>query len=192
MAVFVKDHLGVLSVVDASLAEAKLVLVGRRERVVETPLVDANALRLLVHRTEARSEAEALDVLLGLGDPVVGHHLLELVLRAVVLERVGRRVRGVPGLADDDGPVARQESASVEVRERAQNIRGLKRGVVLVVLVGERLILQLRHRIRKEHAAAAGARARPGLRRVGDAFRHHEQRDDSHEDGEMAHEVPPR
>ena len=51
VAVLVQDHLGVLGVVDAALAEAKLVLrmVGL-EGVVLAPLVDADVLRLLVHR----------------------------------------------------------------------------------------------------------------------------------------------
>ena len=47
VAVLVQDHLGVLGVVDAALAEAQLVLrmIGR-ERVVLAPLVDADVLRL--------------------------------------------------------------------------------------------------------------------------------------------------
>ena len=64
VAVLVEDHLGVLGVVDAALAEAELVdrVVGR-ERVVGTELVDANALRLHVHRPgTAGAEAKALDV----------------------------------------------------------------------------------------------------------------------------------
>ena len=81
MAVLVEDHLGVLGVVDAALAEAQLELrmVGL-ERVVVAELVDPHPLRLVVDRAPRDAEAEAVDVLLRLGDPVVGHHLLELVL----------------------------------------------------------------------------------------------------------------
>ena len=89
VAVLVQDHLGVLGIVDAALAEPELVLrVVGLERVVLAPLVDPNVLRLLVHRRVLGTEAEALDVLLGLGDPEVRHHLLELVLPPGVVERV--------------------------------------------------------------------------------------------------------
>ena len=116
VAVLVEDHLGVLRVVDAALAVPDLVLrmIGL-ERVVLAPLVDPDVLRLLVHRRVLRTEAEALDVLLRLGDPEVRHHLLELVLTARVVERVRGRVRGILGLAHHVRPVSAQEAAAVEV-----------------------------------------------------------------------------
>ena len=75
--VLVQDDLGVLGVVDATLAEAELEdrVVGL-ERVVVAELVEANLLRLVVDRAAGDTEAEALDVLLRLGDPLVLHHLL--------------------------------------------------------------------------------------------------------------------
>ena len=102
-------------------------------------LVDPEPLRLVVDRRQraAASEAEELDVLLRLGDPVVRHHLLELVLAAVEQERVRRRVGRVPGLADDHGPVTAQEARAVEVRQAHRPVRGLERRVVGVLLVGE-------------------------------------------------------
>ena len=56
----VEDDLGVLGVVDAALAEAHLVLgmVGG-ERVVDAPLVDADALLVGVDRRPAGGHAEA-------------------------------------------------------------------------------------------------------------------------------------
>ena len=53
-----------------------------------------------------RPKTEALNVLLRLGDPVVGHHLLEAVVAAVVQEGVLGRVGRVAGLAADVSPVA--------------------------------------------------------------------------------------
>ena len=127
--VLVQDHLGVLGVVDAALAEAELVLrmVGL-ERVVLAPLVDPDVLRFLVHRRVLRTEAEALDVLLRLGDPEVRHHLLELVLTAGVVERVRGRVRGIPGLAHHVRPVTAQEAAAVEIGQRHSVVRGGRYG----------------------------------------------------------------
>jgi hypothetical protein len=102
MPVLVQDHLGVLRVVDAALAEAELVLrVRRLEGVVVAELVDPRVLRLVVDRRKRRPEPEALDVLLSLRDPVVRHHLLELVLVPRVHKRVRRREREVPGRAVD-------------------------------------------------------------------------------------------
>jgi len=95
MAELVEDHLGVLGVVDAALAELHHVLLVPREGVVRAPMVDADVLRLLVHRPKRRAEPKALDVLLRFGDPVVRHDLLEAVVVAAVVELVRRRVRGV-------------------------------------------------------------------------------------------------
>jgi len=91
VAVFVQDHLGVLGIVHAALAEAQLVLgVVGGERVVLPELIDPYRLRPVVDRPLRSPEAEAVDVLLRLGDPVVGHDLLELVLVPRVEECVGR------------------------------------------------------------------------------------------------------
>jgi len=131
VAVLVQDHLGVLRVVDAALAEAQLVLrmIGR-ERVVDAPLVDPHRLGPVVDRTAGLAEAEAVDVLLRLGDPVVRHRLLELVLVACVVERVRRRVSRVTGLADHGRVVARQESCAVEVRQLERQNARLKEALV--------------------------------------------------------------
>ena len=93
----------------------------------------------VVDRAPGLAEAEAVDVALRLGDPVVGHHLLELVLVARVAERVRLRVRRVPGLADDVRVVAAQEPAAVEVRQRHVWYAGCN-GRVGVRLVGQRLV----------------------------------------------------
>jgi hypothetical protein len=164
--VLVEDHLRVLGVVDAALAEPQLErrVVGR-ERVVHAVLVDPDALRLVVDRPPRLAEAEAVDVPLRLGDPVVRHHLLELVLVAGVPERVRRRVRGVPGRALHRGVVAVQESAAVEVRQPDVVVRRGGNRRVAVLLVRERLVAEALHRVRDEHGADAGRRAGSRLRR---------------------------
>jgi len=161
--VLVQDHLGVLGVVDAALPVPDLVLrMIRLERVVLAPLIDADVLRLLVHRRPGRAEAEALDVLLGLRDPVVRHHLLELVLVPRVDERVRRRVRGIAGLADDVRPVAAEIAAPVEVRQRHRVVLGRRHRRIGVLLVGERLVPARLNRIRDEDLR--GSRRRRGRR----------------------------
>jgi len=137
--VLVEDHLGILGIVDAALPEAKLVLrVCRLERVVEAPLVDTRVLRLVVDRRKRRAEAEALDVPLRLGHPVVDHHLLELVLVPCVHEGVRGREGEVAGRAVDVGVGPAQEAAAVEVRQRDRVIRRRGQRRVGVLLVGER------------------------------------------------------
>jgi hypothetical protein len=66
----VEDHLAVLGVVDAALAEAQLVLgmVGG-EGVVVAELVDPQRLGPVVDRAPGLAEAEGVDVPLRLGDP---------------------------------------------------------------------------------------------------------------------------
>ena len=89
MPVLVQDHLGVLGIVDASLAEAHLVLgmIGGK-RVVLAPLVDAHGLLIGVdgRPTGGHAKAQRAQIQLGLGDPVVGHDLLEAVVMAGVIE----------------------------------------------------------------------------------------------------------
>jgi hypothetical protein len=86
--VLVEDHLGVLGVVDSALAETKHVVLVPGVRVVDAELVDADVLRFLVDRPPRDTEAETLDVALSLGDPVIGHYLLEPVVVPLVEERV--------------------------------------------------------------------------------------------------------
>ena len=84
VAVLVDDHLGVLGVVDAALAEPHPVGLVGLVGVVAAVLVDLHRERLLHDPAQRGAEAEGLEVLLGLVDPEVAHHLLELVLVAVV------------------------------------------------------------------------------------------------------------
>ena len=79
------DHLGVLGVVDAALAEGDVGLVLAEEGVVAAELVDAQLDLALVDRPQRRAEPEMLQVVLRGGDPVVAHHLLELVGVAVAV-----------------------------------------------------------------------------------------------------------
>ncbi len=167
MTVLVVDDLAVLGVVDAALAEPDLVLVSRRERVVDAVLVDPEPLRLFVHRASSRAEAQGLNVLLRLGDPEVGHDLLELVLAPVVEERVRGRVRGIAGLADDLRPASAKETASVEIGERHRVVRrGRYRGR-RILLIPKRLVVEIFNRIRHEDRGRAVGRARSRLRREG-------------------------
>ena len=91
----------------------------------------------------SRAEAEALDVHLRLGHPVVGHDLLEAVVwwrcsvNVFVVEHAG-----LPVPLYDLGAVAAQGAAAVEVRQRDVVVRRLERGVVGVLLVGQRLVLE--------------------------------------------------
>jgi hypothetical protein len=192
VAVLVVDHLAVLGVVDAALAEPDLVLLGGRERVVEAPLVNAQQLRLLVHRAERGAEAEALDVLLRLRDPEVRHHLLELVLAAVVAEAVCGRVGRITGLAQDRGPAAAKEAAAVEVGQRDAVIGGGRHGGRGVLLVGERLDAEVLDRVRREDES--GARAAAGARLRGERDRHadrREQRNQAEGRDDATQDVPP-
>jgi hypothetical protein len=149
--VLMENDLAILGVVDATLPEAKLVLRVRcLERVVEAPLVDTRVLRLVVDRGKRRAEAEALDVLLRLGEPVVDHHLLKLILVPRVCEGVRGREREVAGGAVDVGVIAAQETAAVEVRQRDRVVCGCRHRGVGIFLVGERLVPQALHWIRDE------------------------------------------
>src|SRR6188472_876766 len=189
VAVLVEDHLGVLGVVDAALAEADLVLLVGRERVVHSPLVDPDGLRAHVHRPERRAEAERLDVLLRLGDPVVRHHLLELVLVPVVQEGVRRRVRRGPGRAADHGPSSAQGLGAVEVGQRHRVVGGLGHRTCGVLLVGERLDAEVLHRIRREDQGRTGARTRAGLGGVRGGRSH--ERQSGHGDKNSLHVSSP-
>ena len=92
MAVLVEDHVGVLRVVDAALAEAELeAWVVALERVVLPELVDPDPLRAAFRSARrVTPKPSELDVLLRLGDPEVRHDLLELVLVTRVRECVAR------------------------------------------------------------------------------------------------------
>ena len=61
---------------------------------------------------------ERLDVALGLGDPVVAHHLLELILVARVDEPAAGVARRRPRLRLDPGVGARERARAVEVGQR--------------------------------------------------------------------------
>jgi hypothetical protein len=61
----------------------------------------------------------------------------------------------VTGLADHVRPVADEVATAVEVGQSHNTIGGLKRRVVSVLLVSQRLILQLCHRIGEEDLPAA-------------------------------------
>ena len=87
MAVLVHDHLGVLGVVDPALAQPDPVGLVGLVGVVAAVLVDLHGEGLL-DDPRVSPEAQRLQVLLRLVDPEVAHHLLELVLVAVVEERV--------------------------------------------------------------------------------------------------------
>ena len=73
--------------------------------------------------------------------------------------RVGRNAR----LADDLRPAPGQRAAAVEVGERDRVVGRLERGVVGVLLVGQRLVLEVGDRVRQEHGPGAGRRARRAL-----------------------------
>jgi len=171
VAVLVQDHLGVLCIVDAALAEADLVrrMVGR-ERVVHAVLVDPHRLGDVVDPTPRLAEAQTVHVLLRLGDPVVRHHLLELVLISRVDERVRRRVRRAARLAEHRRVGAAQEPAAVEVRQRDGVVRRVGDGGGRVLLVGQRLVAEARDRVRHEHRRRA--RRAAGRRLAGGRGRH--------------------
>jgi len=173
VAVLVEDHLGVLGVVDAALAEAQDVVLVPRVRVVDPELVHADVLLLAVDRPQLGAEPEALQVQLRLRDPVVRHDLLEALGVAPEPERVRRRVEGRARLAADAGPVAAEAPAPVEVREHDVVVRRRERRVVGVLLVGQRLVLQLGDRVRQEDGADTGPRAVRRFRgeRAGDEHR---------------------
>ena len=163
------DHLGVLGVVDAALAEGdrQLLRAVAVEGVVAAELVDAQQLLALVDRRQGRAEPERLDVALRLGDPVVAHHLLELVLVARVDEPAARVARRRPRLRLDLGVGARQRARAVEVGERLALVGRGERRVVRVLLVGERLVSQRLHGVREEHLRRSGTACRCRLGGVG-------------------------
>ncbi len=143
-----------------------------RERVVVAELVDPNGLRAHVHGAQRRAEAEALDVPLGRRDPVVRHHLLELVLVTVVEEGVRRRVGGLPGLAHDRRPPPAQEAAPVEVGQRDVVVGRLERRVVGVLPIREALVAEVGDRVRQEHPPRTRARAGARHRRLRPSHQH--------------------
>ncbi|CAA9364446.1 MAG: hypothetical protein AVDCRST_MAG36-2937 [uncultured Nocardioidaceae bacterium] len=176
VAVLVHDHLGVLCVVDAALAEPDVVVLVPGVAVVDAVLVDPHVLALGVDRPERRAEAERLEVLLGLVDPEVDHHLLEPFVVTSVEEGVRRAVRLRAGAAADVDPPAVEPSRAVEVAQlhgRVRRERDCARGVLLV---GERLDPGRLHGIHLEDAAGADlAAARCLLRRSRPGHRHRRQ-----------------
>jgi hypothetical protein len=179
----VDDHLGVLGVVDAALAERDVGLRVTEERVVAAELVDTDGDLPAVDRRQGRAEAEALDVPLCLRDPVVRHHLLELVLVARVEEaRAGVR-RGQAGLALDRDVRAAERRRAHQVGERDEVVRTPQHRLgaeeVGVLLVGEALDAEVGDRVRREHAGGRrrGSRGRDRgerLARDGGDERHHD------------------
>jgi hypothetical protein len=125
VAVLVHDDLGVLGVVHSALAvgDRQLARAVVEERVVAAELVDPHQLLAAVDGRQRRAEAERLDVQLGLGDPVVGHRLLELVLVARVDEALTGVGGGLAGRAQDLGVVARERPGVVQVGQRVQVVR---------------------------------------------------------------------
>ena len=168
VAVLVHDHLGVLGVVDAALAvgDRQLLRAVAVEGVVAPELVDAHQLLALVDRRQGRPESERLDVALRLGHPVVRHHLLELILVARVDEPAAGVARRRPCLRLDLGVRAGESAGAVEVGQRLARVGRGERGVVRVLLVGQRLVLQRLHGIREEHLRRSGAARRRRLGRV--------------------------
>ena len=120
-----------------------------------------------------------MNVRLRLRDPVVGHHLLELILVARKPERVRARIGRIAGLAVDRGVIAVQEAAAVKVRECDVVVRSRGNGRVGVLLIGQRLVAKALYWIRNEDRAdtgrAAGAGFRRGCRTDSDHGRGHRQ-----------------
>jgi hypothetical protein len=117
VAVLVHDDLGVLGSVHPALAETDEVLLGDLEAVVDAELVDPQVLAVHVDRPQGRSEAERLEVLLGLVDPEAAHDLLEAVVRAAEDERVGRAVCRRARVGADVDPFAAEEARAVQVAQ---------------------------------------------------------------------------
>ena len=169
VAVLVDDDLGVLGVVDAALAQRDRELAGPLavEGVVAAELVDAQQLLALVDRRQRRAEAQRLDVALGLGDPVVAHRLLELVLIAGVDEPAAGVGGRLARLADDLGVGAGERAGPVEVGQRHAVVGPRERRVggevVGVLLVGQRLDAEIGDRVGREDL---GRRGRPAGRRL--------------------------
>ena len=155
VAVFVPDHLEVLGVVDTALPEPDQVLRRVEVAVVDPVLVhlDRDAVGLDVR------EAETLDVLLGAGDRVVRHHLLEALVVPAVQEPPAGLERPAAGATDGD-EIALEVPAPIEVIEAGDHIRGLERRVVLILAVGERLVMQRHDRVRQEDATGGGRHGR--------------------------------
>jgi hypothetical protein len=116
----VPDHLGVLAVVHATLADRDRVLLGVVEAVVAPILVGPHDLGLVVDIREP----QALDVELRLCDRVVRHDLLEPRVVAAEQERPVRAERAVLRAAHV-GVVAPQVPAPVQVREPYEFVGGL-------------------------------------------------------------------
>jgi hypothetical protein len=157
--VLVQDHLGILGVVDAALAEANdVVLVHEYELSIPSWLMRMSCDSC--SQVAACAEAEALDVLLRLGDPVVRHHLLEAVVVALVQERFVDGERRLAGRAAIVRPVAPQVAAAVQVGER--DARDTPAGAPRSrrPSVGEAICSAVSRRVRGEDPTRAGGRAR--------------------------------
>ncbi|MGZ4633223.1 MAG: hypothetical protein ACXV2G_11225 [Actinomycetes bacterium] len=157
--VLVHDHLTVLRIVDAALAQADLVLGAVGEGVVDAVLIDPDVLGLLVHgRQLAGPEPERLDVLLRLRDPEVGHDLLEAVVVAGVVEVAVGGVGERTGRALHVGPVADEVAGAVEVGEGTRHVGTRGDSAVGVLLIGERLVTGGLHRVDGEDSPGGAGR----------------------------------
>src|SRR6185503_4722169 len=97
---------------------------------------------------------------LRLGDPEVGHDLLELVLVPGVVECAARAAkRRGAGLALDDRPAAAEVAGAVEVCEGHGDALVVERGIVAILLVGQVLVAAADDGVGKEDLGTAGGTA---------------------------------
>ncbi len=151
VAVLVDDHLAVLGVVHAALAQGDVGLIFPEEGVVAAVLVDPQLDLALVDRAQPGAEAERLDVLLRGGHPVVAHDLLELVAVAVPGGKgPAHRLRGLAGLALDRDVAPGQAPRAVQVGKRDRAVGGSEARAVQVLVVGEGLVPGALDRVRVE------------------------------------------